>query len=60
MIDVILTPSVEMAERDTFYDRIWGKEMVFQNVPLQREDLEEAVEAPATPPRGGAAASWPR
>jgi hypothetical protein len=59
-IDVILTPSVDVAENDTFYDRIWGKEMVFQNVPLQREDLEDAVEAPATPPRGGAAASRPR
>jgi len=59
-IDVILTPSVEVAERDTFYDRIWGKEIVFRNVPLQREDLEDAVEAPATSPSGGAGETGPR
>ncbi|NLE57757.1 MAG: hypothetical protein GX616_05305, partial [Planctomycetes bacterium] len=40
-LDVILTPSVELAEKETLYDRIWGKEIVLENVPLQREDLEE-------------------
>jgi hypothetical protein len=50
MIDVILTPSVEVAEKSTLCDRIWGQEMVFKNVPLQRADLEEGAESPASVP----------
>ncbi len=59
-IDVILTPSVEVAEKDTFYDRIWGKEMVFQNVPLQREDLEEDESALTSSETSHSVSSQPR
>ncbi|HPD30753.1 MAG TPA: zinc ribbon domain-containing protein [Phycisphaerae bacterium] len=44
-LDVILTPSVELAEKATLYDRIWGQEILLENVPLQREDLEEGESA---------------
>jgi hypothetical protein len=36
---VILTPSIENAERDGSIDAIWGKEIRFDDVPLKRNDL---------------------
>jgi hypothetical protein len=37
--DVILTPNPQAVERFTEADRIWGKEIMFTNVPLTRLDL---------------------
>jgi hypothetical protein len=59
-LGVILTPSVELAEKETLYDRIWGKEIVLENVPLQREDLEEDESALTSSETSHSVSSQPR
>lgn len=40
-VDVTLQPDLKFAEEKMDVDRIWGKPIVFKNVPLERYDLEE-------------------
>jgi hypothetical protein len=40
--DIILTPNTEYVENEATIDRIWGREIVFSNVPVKRLDLGEA------------------
>ena len=47
--DVIFTPSVAEAEKTVNIDKIWGKPITFEAVPLERYDLPD----PATAPAGG-------
>ena len=37
--NVVLTPNPQPLERVATVDRIWGKEIIFRDVPLNRQDL---------------------
>jgi hypothetical protein len=41
--DVVLTPNPKPAEQHTSVDRIWGREIVFKQVRLIRQDLGEVA-----------------
>ncbi len=41
-VTVVLEPAPELAEERIDVDRIWGKPIVIENVPLERYDLEES------------------
>ena len=45
-VDVILTPNPESIESRPGVDIIWGKEIVFKDVPLTRHDLAETSTQP--------------
>ena len=40
--DVVLTPNPKFIEEKSAVDRIWGKEIVFERVPLKRLDIMES------------------
>ena len=44
--DVILTPNPKPVEEVAGIDRIWGKKVVFEGVPLTRQDSPEADKTP--------------
>ena len=41
--DLILTPNPGLIEAQPGIERVWGKEIVFNHVPLTRQDLEKAA-----------------
>ncbi|MCX6922587.1 MAG: hypothetical protein NT154_05135 [Verrucomicrobia bacterium] len=42
--DIILTPNVKLIERDPSVDQVWGKDILFDHVPLSRQDLAAGPE----------------
>jgi biopolymer transport protein ExbD len=43
--ELVLTPNVKLVESRPTIDRIWGREIVFAHVPLDRQDLAQAAQA---------------
>lgn len=65
--DFVLTPNVKLVERHPSVDRIWGREVVFRRVALDRQDLvqrskthafEAVIEQELHDPRVNPQACW--